>query len=221
MEQVLEICIQSLGLEKVMEICAAKKAAAAPRPIATPVQEKKTEVPNAPVKAAAPVVKVVKVHKVVKKTETAPEPAATRNLEADLAAVATEPAPATVPAPSAPKIVKKVAKKVVEGPRCDARIYGEKIDIEGSKAPNGSPLHCYKIAQCDRKGSETIPLDDGESEAHLCKVCIKHYNARSENPTAWHGLFDIDTAPETSHFVGGPWHSAVLAKVKKTEEASE
>ena len=157
-------------------------------------------VPSAP---GAPKKLVVK-----KKTEPAAEVA--KDLSATLAA-AVPPAP---PA-AAPEQEKAKPKKVdPNAPRCDGRIEGEQMEMVGTKAPNGSPLHCYKPAQCERKSSDTVTIDEDGGQIHLCKVCVKRYNARTEHPENWHGIFDDDGAPETSHFEGGAWYTKKMAAVK-------
>lgn len=158
-------------------------------------------VPSAP---GAPKKLVVK-----KKTESAAEVA--KDLSVTLAAAAAPPAP---PA-AAPEQEKAKPKKVdPNAPRCDGRIEGEQMEMVGTKAPNGSPLHCYKPAQCERKSSDTVMIDEDGGQIHLCKVCVKRYNARTEHPDNWHGIFDDDGAPETSHFEGGAWYKKKMAAVK-------
>jgi hypothetical protein len=160
-------------------------------------------VPPAPPAPGAPKKLVVK-----KKTEPAAEVA--KDLSATLAA-AVPPAP---PA-AAPEQEKAKPKKVdPNAPRCDGRIEGEQMEMVGTKAPNGSPLHCYKPAQCERKSSDTVTIDEDGGQIHLCKVCVKRYNARTEHPDNWHGIFDDDGAPETSHFEGGAWYTKKMAAVK-------
>lgn len=140
--------------------------------------------------------------------------------------------PAEKPTEEVKKVVR--AKKVsAEVPRCDARIYGEQVEMEGTKAPNGKPLHCFRPAQCERKGHETLAvpedgelrhLTDGETPAedegsfHLCKVCLKRWEGRAENAGNWHGFFDDDGAPETSHFLNGAWYQKKMAKVSATDD---
>jgi hypothetical protein len=158
--------------------------------------------------------------------------------------------PAVVPAPAPAPVVVEVPvavvktteeetkkpgrpkKAVKELPRCDSRIYGEKVEMEGTKAPNGGPLHCFKPAQCERKGPEKIAVNednemrhlaDGQEPAedegvqHLCKVCVKRWEARSEKAADWHGFFDDDVAPDTSHFEGGSWYQKKMAAIKKEQ----
>ena len=157
-------------------------------------------VPSAP---GAPKKLVVK-----KKTEPAAEVA--KDLSATLAAAAPPAPPA-----AAPEQEKAKPKKVdPNAPRCDGRIEGEQMEMVGTKAPNGSPLHCYKPAQCERKSSDTVTIDEDGGQIHLCKVCVKRYNARTEHPDNWHGIFDDDGAPETSHFEGGAWYKKKMAAVK-------
>ena len=170
---------------------------------------------------------VMKVVKVVKKAA----PKAAEEVKAPEA-----------PAPVAENVVKtaepaaeakkpgRPKKAVKELPRCDARIYGDKVEMEGTKAPNGSSLHCFKPAQCERKGSEKIAenedgqqrhLEEGEEPnedegvQHLCKVCVKRWESRTEKAVDWHGFFDDNGAPETSHFEGGAWYQKKMAAVKK------
>jgi hypothetical protein len=152
-------------------------------------------------------------------------------------------APAPVPAPVAPApVVAKTTeedkkpgrpkKAVKELPRCDSRIYGEKVDMEGTKAPNGGPLHCFKPAQCERKGAEKIAVNEENVMRHLtedeepaedegvqrlCKVCVKRWEARAEKVADWHGFFDDDVAPDTSHFEGGSWYQKKMAAIKKEQ----
>lgn len=106
-----------------------------------------------------------------------------------------------------------VNEKKQEVIRCDARIYGEKLEIPGTKSPKGTPYACYKPAQCDRKASMRIPTED-DGSLYLCKLCFKRYTAREEMPVNWHGFFDDDGAPATSHFVNGAWHRKKAASVK-------
>jgi hypothetical protein len=175
-----------------------------------------------------------KVIKVMKKVVKVPAPAP---------APAPVPAPAPAPAPAvevpAAKSTEEEAKKpgrpkksVKELPRCDSRIYGEKVEMEGTKAPNGGPLHCFKPAQCERKGPEKIALNqenearhltegeeptEDEGVQHLCKVCVKRWEARAEKSADWHGFFDDDVAPQTSHFEGGSWYQKKMAAIKKQQ----
>lgn len=109
-----------------------------------------------------------------------------------------------------------VKEKKQEGIRCDARIYGDKLEIPGTKSPKGTPYVCYKPAQCDRKASMRIPTED-DGSLYLCKLCFKRYTAREEMPVNWHGFFDDDGAPATSHFVNGAWHRKKAANVKAAE----
>ncbi len=154
------------------------------------------------------------------------------------------PAPAPAPAPEKPKEEAEVPKKagrpkkvVADVPRCDARIYGEQLEMEGTKAPNGKPLHCFRPAQCERKGGVTLAVSDdeevrrlkedetpGEDEGkfHLCKVCVNRWEARTEHAENWHGFFDDNGAPETSHFVNGAWYKKKMAAAAaKTKEESD
>lgn len=94
--------------------------------------------------------------------------------------------------------------------RCDARIYGEKMFIEGTTSPSGKPFAVYKHAQCDSNASHAI-TDEDDGKLYLCKMCLKRYNSRNEFPVVWHGFFDIDDPPDTSHFINGKWHKNKLA----------
>lgn len=147
------------------------------------------------------------------------------------------PPPEPEPEPKAEeKKVVKAKKVTADIPRCDARIYGEQVEMEGTKAPNGKPLHCFRPAQCERKGLETLAvpeegeprlLKEGESVAedegsfHLCKVCLKRWEGRGETPANWHGFFDDDGAPETSHFINGAWYQKKMAAAAKKQEGEE
>lgn len=177
-----------------------------------PVEEKKATGPVIVKKATGPVV--------IKKAATAPPPAA------PAPAPAAEPPAAEAKKPGRPK------KVTTEAPRCDGRIYGEEVEMEGTKAPNGKPLRAYRPAQCERKGLETLAvpeegdprhLKDGEEptedegKAHLCKICIKRWEARAEHADNWHGFFDDNGAPETSHFVNGAWYKKKMAAAAKGE----
>jgi hypothetical protein len=94
--------------------------------------------------------------------------------------------------------------------RCDARIYGEKLLIEGTVSPNRAPYAVYKHAQCESNATHSI-ADEDDGKIYLCKMCMKRYTSRQEFPVVWHGFFDIDEAPSTSHFVNGSWHRAKVA----------
>jgi hypothetical protein len=140
-------------------------------------------------------------------------------------------------APEVPKKAGRPKKVVADVPRCDARIYGEQLEMEGTKAPNGKPLHCFRPAQCERKGGVTLAISqdeevrrlkddetphDDEGKFHLCKVCVNRWEAREEHADNWHGFFDDDGAPETSHFLNGAWYKKKMATVAaKTKEESD
>jgi hypothetical protein len=144
--------------------------------------------------------------------------------------------PTATEKPAAAEVKKVVrVKKPAEVPRCDARIYGEQVEMEGTKAPNGKPLHCFRPAQCERKGNETLAvpedgqlrhLTDGQTPAedegavHLCKVCLKRWEGRTENAGNWHGFFDDDGAPETSHFIDGAWYKKKMTKVANAADTA-
>lgn len=164
--------------------------------------------PSAPAVSSAP--PAPKKLVVKKKAEPATEVA--KDLAATLEAAAS--APPAPPAPVAGEEKAKPKKTDPNAPRCDGRIEGEKIEMIGTKAPNGSPLHCYKPAQCERKSSDTVTIDEDGGQIHLCKVCVKRYNARTEHPGNWHGIFDDDGAPETSHFENGVWYNKKMEDVK-------
>ena len=132
-----------------------------------------------------------------------------------------------------PKKTGRPKKVAVEPPRCDARIYGEQVEMTGTKAPNGKPLHCFRPAQCERKSHDTLAvpesgdpriLKDGETVAedegkfHLCKLCVKRWDGRAENAANWHGFFDDNGAPDTSHFINGAWYTKKMAAVKPADE---
>jgi hypothetical protein len=170
---------------------------------------------------------IVVIKKVTKKTEEKPLPEEQPMKADDQPKKADEPKKAGRP--------KKV---VADVPRCDARIYGEQLEMEGTKAPNGKPLHCFRPAQCERKGGVTLAINEneeirrlpegeqpGEDEGkfHLCKVCVNRWEARSEHADNWHGFFDDDGAPETSHFLNGAWYNKKMtaAKAKSEEKADE
>ena len=81
--------------------------------------------------------------------------------------------------PKPKKIIRRIVKKALPQPqrRCDARIYGEALFIEGTKAPNGAPYKVYKPVQCDKNSICGISLDgDDDGELYLCKVCENRYN---------------------------------------------
>jgi hypothetical protein len=100
--------------------------------------------------------------------------------------------------------------KAKESRRCDARIYGEKVLLEGTTSPSGKPYAVYKHAQCEGKASHSI-ADEDDGKLYLCKICMKRYTSRQDVPVNWHGFFDVDDPPDTSHFVNGKWHRAKLA----------
>ena len=208
---ILNICIREMGAQKVMEIATRSLSSASTPPHAAAA----TSAPGAPKKI-----------KVIVKAKKAEEPASSvadpvvKNLELVLtdfeepsssaAVVVLPPEPPTV-SDASTKVKVKVKKPTADAPTCDGRVEGEKVEMEGTKAPNGNPLHCYKPIQCDRKGTEAVSVDGGEGELHLCKICIKRYNGRAENPQNWHGFFDDNGAPETSHFEGGAWYKKKMA----------
>jgi hypothetical protein len=96
--------------------------------------------------------------------------------------------------------------------RCDARVYGEKVFIEGTISPNGKPFAVYKHAQCETNASHCI-TDEDDGKLYLCKVCLKRYNSRDQFPVLWHGFFDVDDPPPTSHFLNGKWHKEKLTSL--------
>lgn len=52
--------------------------------------------------------------------------------------------------PKPKKIIRRIVKKAAPAApvrRCDARIYGEALYIEGTKAPNGTPYKVYRPVQ--------------------------------------------------------------------------
>jgi hypothetical protein len=121
------------------------------------------------------------------------------------------------------KVIRRVIKKKAEPAprRCDARIYGEALLLEGTKAPNGSPYKVYKPKQCEKNSTVSIAVDgDDEGELYLCTVCENRYKIRQQNPAMWHGFFDGDV-PETSHFVNGSWHRKRLEKIEKAPSLNE
>ena len=103
--------------------------------------------------------------------------------------------------------------KPKEKRRCDARIYGQKVLIEGTTSPNGKPFAVYKHAQCENNASHSI-TDEDDGKLYLCKMCMKRYTSREEFPVVWHGFFDVDDPPPTSHFIHSSWHKEKLALVR-------
>ena len=99
---------------------------------------------------------------------------------------------------TAPKEKLKIIKKIISKYRCDARVYGEKVEIPATTAI------AYKSAQCEKNGTISVVVDDGE--LFLCKTCSKKYEVRDSQPILWHGFFDDGQIPLTSHILGGPWH---------------
>lgn len=121
--------------------------------------------------------------------------------------------------PKPKKIIRRIVKKAAPQlqRRCDARIYGEALYIEGTKAPNGTPYKVYRPVQCHENATSAISLDgDDEGELYLCKVCETRYKTRLQNPAVWHGFFDGDV-PETSHFVNGSWHRKKAEKIESAD----
>jgi hypothetical protein len=106
----------------------------------------------------------------------------------------------------------KEKPKAKEKRRCDARIYGEKILIDATSSPSGKPYAVYKNAQCENNASHSI-TDEDDGKLYLCKMCMKRYESRQEFPVIWHGFFDVDDPPATSHFINGSWHKAKVAAV--------
>lgn len=108
--------------------------------------------------------------------------------------------------------IQKTKAKAKQARRCDARIYGEKLLIDGTVSPNGSPYAVYKHAQCESNATHSI-TDEDDGKLYLCKMCMKRYTSRQEFPIVWHGFFDVDDPPLTSHFVNGKWHRDKVAAV--------
>jgi len=121
--------------------------------------------------------------------------------------------------PKPKKIIRRIVKKSASEPqrRCDARIYGEVLYIEGTKAPNGTPYKVYRPVQCEKTAVLSVnPDGDDEGSLYLCKVCDTRYKVRLQNPAVWHGFFDGDV-PETSHFVNSSWHRKKVEKIESTD----
>jgi hypothetical protein len=220
LKETLGMYAKHLGREKTAEICKAYFAAA--KPSVTPPLAAAAAAVSAAVSAVAAATAELVVEKKKPVIERVKKPASA-------AAKAAEPAPAPAPAPAAApstneeskddaasETSEKRKKKVVEPEnRCDARVYGEEfIEIEGTKGPNGKPLHAFKPAQCDRAFSETFTDADG-GKMKACKICAKHFNAKEEKPAEWHGFFDDGEIPEKSHLIGGPWHKKKLSTASK------
>jgi hypothetical protein len=102
-------------------------------------------------------------------------------------------------------VIEKAKPPAPSSRRCDARIYGEKVVLEGTVSPTGKPYAVYKHAQCEGKATHSI-ADEDDGKLYLCKMCMKRYTSRQEYPVNWHGFFDVDDPPSTSHFINGPWH---------------
>ena len=111
-----------------------------------------------------------------------------------------------------PEVVQPSKPKAKSGRRCDARIYGEKFLIEGTRSPSGDPYAVYKHAQCPENASHSL-TDEDDGKLYICKMCMKRYSSRKDYPVIWHGFFDVDDPPYTSHFINGPWHRAKLAAI--------
>ena len=121
--------------------------------------------------------------------------------------------------PKPKKIIRRIVKKAAPEPqrRCDARIYGEALHIEGTKAPNGTPYKVYRPVQCEKTAVLSVnPDGDDEGSLYLCKVCDTRYKVRLQNPAVWHGFFDGDV-PETSHFINGSWHRKKFEKIESVD----
>jgi hypothetical protein len=213
LKETLGMYAKHLGREKTAEIC--KTYFAAPKPSVTPPLAAAAAAVSAAVSAVAAATAELVVEKKKPVIERVKKPASASVKVA-------EPAPAPAPAPStneeskddaASETSEKRKKKLVEPEnRCDARVYGEEfIEIEGTKGPNGKPLHAFKPAQCDRAFSDTFTDADG-GKMKACKICAKHFNAKEDKPAEWHGFFDDGEIPEKSHIIGGPWHKIKIAK---------
>jgi len=222
LKETLGMYAKHLGREKTAEIC--KAYFAAPKPSVAPPLAAAAAAVSAAVSAVAAATAELVVEKKKPVIERVKKPAST---SAKVAEPAPAPAPAAAPAaaPSTNEESKddagsetseKRKKKVVEPEnRCDARVYGEEfIEIEGTKGPNGKPLHAFKPAQCDRAFSETFTDADG-GKMKACKICAKHFNAKEEKPAEWHGFFDDGEIPEKSHIIGGPWHKKKMGAASK------
>lgn len=147
------------------------------------------------------------------------------------------PVPSVTPALSTQiSVAGSVAKKAIATiPRCTARIYGDKILIPGTKN-----VHGFKHAQCERNGSlrfarneddtthaftevaSTYELKETESNIYLCKVCKNRWEKRTEKPDNWHGIFDCDDIPATSHFIGpgSSWYTKYATMAAKATAAA-
>ena len=134
------------------------------------------------------------------------------------------PAIPTVPTPTlSTQITAATAKKAVATiPRCASRVYGDKVLIPGTKNTHG-----FKHAQCERNGSLRFAIKDTEmrevaanyelaeeeGSVYLCKICKNRWEKRTEKPDNWHGIFDYDDLPATSHFIGpgSVWYTKYAA----------
>ena len=120
--------------------------------------------------------------------------------------------------PGAPKKVKIERSGILEKPKkapkpmktCEARVLGEKSVI-----PNTKHTLVYKSAQCSTLTTHSVKLDDDESIMPICSECLKNYLNRNETPKDWHGFFDDGSIPDTSHIVGGSWHTKKVAAAAK------
>jgi len=217
LKETLGMYAKHLGREKTAEICKAYFAAA--KPSVTPPLAAAAAAVSAAVSAVAAATAELVVEKKKPVIERVKKPASA-------SAKVAEPTPApAAPAPStnqeskddaASETSEKRKKKLVEPEnRCDARVYGEEfVEIEGTKGPNGKPLHAFKPAQCDRAFSDTFTDADG-GKMKACKICAKHFNAKEDKPAEWHGFFDDGEIPEKSHIIGGPWHKKKMGAASK------
>jgi len=157
---------------------------------------------------------------------------------------ASEPAPSPpapesepVPAPEAPKKVGRPKKteeekeaekaersavlassgaKAFKGEKvCNARIYGDVVEIPGMK------VKAYKPKECEKKAKFCVG-DEDEGVQYLCTTCHTHYAFGKKGETKeWLGFFDDGVVPAKAHLIGSEWHKRKLAGKDSSSESSE
>lgn len=98
---------------------------------------------------------------------------------------------------------------------CNARIYGDAVEIPGMK------VKAYKPKECEKKAKFCVG-DEDDGFQYLCTTCHTHYAFGKKGETKeWLGFFDDGVIPTKAHFVGSEWHTKKLAGKDSSSESSE
>lgn len=98
---------------------------------------------------------------------------------------------------------------------CNARIYGDEVEIPGIK------VKAHKPKECEKKAKFCLGDEDNGFQ-YLCTTCHTHYAFGKKSETKdWLGFFDDGSLPPKAHFVGSEWHKKKLAGKDSSSESSE